>query len=88
MKAVRFYKQGDIRVDDADKPTLEPGGLLVRVEACAICGTDMKMYLKGNPRIKPPQTIGHEFVGEIVEVGKDVAGYKTGERITMATSLS
>ena len=88
MKAVRFYDKGDIRVEDAPKPQLEAGGLLVKVEGCAICGTDIKMYLKGNPRIKPPQVIGHEFVGEIVEVGKDAAGYEVGERITMATSIS
>ena len=72
MKAVRFYKQGDIRVEDVAVPKVEPGGLLVKIEACAICGTDLKMYLSGNPRIKPPQTIGHELVGEIVEVGEGV----------------
>lgn len=88
MKAIRFYKQGDIRLDVVDKPQVERGGLLVKVEACAICGTDLKMYLKGNPRVKPPQIIGHEFVGEIVEAGKDVEGYAIGERVTMATSIS
>lgn len=88
MKAVRFYKQQDIRVEDIAQPRPQPGGLLVKVEACAICGTDLKMYSKGNPRIKPPQTIGHEFVGEIVEVGKDVKGYHVGEKVTMATSIS
>ena len=69
MKAVRFYAQNDIRVEEIDIPKPEVGGLLVKVEACAICGTDLKMYLKGNPRVKPPQTIGHEFVGKIVELG-------------------
>ena len=88
MKAVRFYDAGDIRVEDAPMPQLEVGGLLVKVEGCAICGTDLKMYLNGNPRIKPPQVIGHEFVGQIVEVGKEVSGYEVGERVTMATSIS
>lgn len=88
MKAVRFYAQNDIRVEEIDAPKPEAGGLLVKVEACAICGTDLKMYLKGNPRVKPPQTIGHEFVGKIVEIGKDVDGFSVGERVTMATSIS
>ena len=88
MKAVRFYDQGDIRVEEIEMPRHEPEGLLVKVKACAICGTDLKMYLKGNPRVKPPQTIGHEFVGEIVQVGKNVVDFAVGERITMATSIS
>jgi L-iditol 2-dehydrogenase len=88
MKAVRFYEKGDIRIEDVSVPKTERGGLLVKVEACAICGTDLKMYLEGNPRIQPPETIGHEFVGEIVEVGKEVDGYRVGERVTMATSIS
>ncbi|MHB9071632.1 MAG: alcohol dehydrogenase catalytic domain-containing protein [Sedimentisphaerales bacterium] len=88
MKAVRFYDKGDIRVEDIAVPEIENGGLLVKVEACAICGTDLKMYLSGNPRVKPPQTIGHEFVGEIVKIGDDVRGFAAGERITMATSIS
>lgn len=88
MKAVRFYAQSDIRIEDIDVPKPDAGGLLVKVDACAICGTDLKMYLKGDARVKPGQIIGHEFVGEIVEVGKDATGYSTGERVTMATSIS
>ena len=88
MKAVRFYDKGDIRVEDIDVPQVEAGGLLAKVEACAICGTDIKMYSSGNPRITPPQTIGHEFVAEIVEVGKGVDNFKVGQRVTMATSIS
>ena len=65
MKAIRFYGKQDIRIEDIPPPNPESGGLLVKVQACTICGTDLKMYLKGNPRVTPPQTIGHEFVGEI-----------------------
>jgi L-iditol 2-dehydrogenase len=88
MKAVRFYGKGDIRVEDISIPEVERQGLLVKIEACAICGTDLKMYLSGNPRVKPPQTIGHEFVGQIVAIGADVDGFAVGERVTMATSIS
>lgn len=88
MKAVRFYDKQDIRIEDIDVPKPEAGGLLVKIEACTICGTDLKMYHKGNPRIKPPQTIGHEFVGNIVEIGKGTDGFSVGERVTMATSIS
>ena len=88
MKAVRYYGKEDLRVEDIAKPKPEKGGLLVKVEACAICGTDLKAYFSGNPRIKPPQTIGHEFVGEIVERGADTKNFAVGDRVTMATSIS
>jgi len=88
MKAVVFYGPHNIRIEDVPDPQVEPGGLLVKVEACAICGSDLKAYLFGNPRIHPPQVLGHEFVGEVVEVGKGVEGFKAGDKVTMATSIS
>jgi len=88
MKAIRYYGKRDIRFEEIPVPLCEPGGLLVRVESCAICGTDVKAWLVGDPRIPEGQVIGHEFVGRIVEVGSDVAGWAAGERVTMATSLS
>ena len=88
MKAVRYYGKEDLRVEDIAQPRPEKGGLLVKVQACAICGTDLKAYFSGNPRIKPPQTVGHEFVGEIIELGPDTKGFAVGERVTMATSIS
>ena len=88
MKAIRFYDKGDIRLEEVAIPQVEAGGLLVKVQACAICGTDLKMYLAGNPRVKPPQTIGHEFVGEIVELGEGTQDFSVGQRVTMATSIS
>ena len=88
MKSVRYYGPEDVRIEDIPVPRIEPGGILVKIEACAICGTDFKAYYNGNPRIKPPQTLGHEFVGKIVEVASEVKDFKVGERVTMATSIS
>ena len=53
MKAVRYYGKEDLRVEDIAQPTPEKGGLLVKVEACAICGTDLKLY-KGQYTAKVP----------------------------------
>lgn len=61
-------------------PTITDGEVLVRIEACAICGTDIKSFNNGNPRIVPPQVMGHELCGEIVKLGKDVKNYKLGQR--------
>jgi L-iditol 2-dehydrogenase len=68
-------------------PDVGPGEVLVRVEACAICGTDIKSFHKGNPRIRPPMTMGHEFVGTVEAVGEGVRAPSTGARVVMATTI-
>ncbi|NLP00313.1 MAG: alcohol dehydrogenase catalytic domain-containing protein [Clostridiaceae bacterium] len=85
---VNFYAPGDVRIEEMKEiPITGEGEVLVKVEACAICGTDVKSFLVGNPRIKPPQVMGHEFCGTIVEIGKGVDNYSIGQRVTMATTI-
>lgn len=88
MQAVLYYAPGDIRVEDIPEPQAGPGELRVKVDACAVCGTDLKSYQHGNPRIKAPLPMGHEFTGLIDTVGARVAGFAVGDRIVMATSVS
>ena len=89
MKAVVYHAPGDIRVEDFPVPVCGETELLVKVDACAVCGTDLKSYKIGNPRVKPPQTIGHEFTGLIEQVGPNaVDNFAAGDRIVMATSIS
>jgi len=68
-------------------PPVGPGEVLVRVEACAICGTDVKSFHKGNPRIQPPMTMGHEFVGAVEAVGEGAPAPLLGARVVMATTI-
>jgi L-iditol 2-dehydrogenase len=82
-----YYKQEDIRVQPQERPTIKSGEVLVEVEAVAICGTDIKTYYSGNPRIVPPQTMGHEFCGTVIETAGDVDRWQIGTRITMATTI-
>lgn len=88
MKAIRYYAPLDVRVEEIPCPKTTPGEILVKVDACAICGSDLKTYKVGNPRMKPPITMGHEFTGLIVETAKDVPGFSLGDRVVMATSIS
>ncbi len=89
MKAVVYYAPGDIRVEDLPRPVCAADELLVQVDACAVCGTDLKTFKHGNPRIKPPLTMGHEFTGLVQEIGADVSGqFAIGDRVVMATSIS
>ncbi len=78
----------DVRVDEIPIPTINREEILIRVEACAVCGSDLKAFKLGNPRLNPPIVMGHEFTGVIAETGKNTIGFNEGERIVMSTSIS
>jgi L-iditol 2-dehydrogenase len=88
MNAAVYYGKGDVRFEKAPVPACREGELLVRIDACAVCGSDLKTFNSGNPRMKPPMVMGHEFTGLIETVGRAVKGFGAGERIVMATSIS
>ena len=88
MNAVVYYGKGDVRFEKVPVPECGEGELRVKIDACAVCGSDMKTFKNGNPRMKPPMVMGHEFSGLIEKAGKAVRGFGLGERIVMATSIS
>ncbi|WP_028747298.1 zinc-dependent alcohol dehydrogenase family protein [Rhizobium mesoamericanum] len=81
MKAVRLEATGKLVLRDVERPQPGIGELLVRVEACGICGTDRHLFLGEFPS-KPPVTLGHEFTGIIEEIGDGVSGFREGMRVT------
>jgi L-iditol 2-dehydrogenase len=88
MRAVVYHGKGDVRVERIPIPESGPGELRVKIDACAVCGSDQKTFNNGNPRMKPPITMGHEFTGLVETVGASVKGFRMGERVVMATSIS
>ena len=86
MKAVRFYAPQDIRLEEVETPKIGPDEILVKVEIALTCGTDVKMYRRGHPLVKPPLIFGHEFAGVVAEVGRNVTRFKEGQRIVAANS--
>lgn len=82
MKAARLYAPGDLRYEEVDIPQAKENEVLVRVKAVGICGSDpARVMLKGTYSF--PTTIGHEFAGEIVELGSSIESAKVGDRITI-----
>ena len=77
MKAVIVDDAGELTVADAPTPALEGGDLLIRVGACGICGSDLHVA-HGLP---PGSIMGHEFSGEVIEVGPGVDAWRTGDRV-------
>ncbi len=88
MKAAVYYGPGDIRVEQRPEPKPTNENIIVKIHCCAICGTDLKLATVGNPRCHPPRIIGHEMVGSITHVGKDIRGFSVNERITLATTVA
>ena len=87
-QAIVYHGPQDVRVEQVAMPRCAEDELLVRVDACAVCGSDLKAYRSGNPRIRPPKVMGHEFTGRIETIGSRVCGFALGERVVMATSVS
>lgn len=81
MKAVRLEATGKLFLREVEKPVPGPGDLLVRIEACGICGTDRHLF-HGEFPSRPPLTLGHEFAGIIEAIGPDVIGFRPGMRVT------
>ena len=85
MKAAVFHKPGDaLTIETVPQPTISDREMLVKVSHCGICGTDIHASREG-PFMAPPETIfGHEFTGEIVEIGNALEGgaFTIGDRIT------
>lgn len=86
MKAAFYPGQGKPIVIE-ELPDLEPGpgDLIIEVHRCGVCGSDLSMT-RGEMWDYPPGPVGHEYAGEIVAVGRDVEGFRTGERITTMPS--
>lgn len=85
MKALRWHARKDLRYDDIPEPAPAPGQLKIKVSLTGICGTDMKEYASGPVMIPPdkvPLTMGHEFVGYVVELGEGVTGFDIGDRVS------
>lgn len=99
MKVARWYGQRDIRVETAPIPSPKAHQVKIAIKYTGICGSDLHEYLGGPIFIptkdnhpysgqKAPITMGHEFAGEIVEVGSDVTDVQVGDRVTVEPILA
>jgi L-iditol 2-dehydrogenase len=88
MKAAMLFGVKDLRVKEIDKPEIELREVLVKIEAATTCGTDLKILQRGylDEIIRLPTVFGHEWAGEVVEVGKEVTWPEVGMRIRAGNS--
>lgn len=87
MKAVRMYGVKDLRLEEGiKKPVPKEDEVLLKIHAVGVCGSDIPRANKKSPHVLPI-TLGHEFSGEIVEVGSKVSELKENDRVTVAPLL-
>jgi threonine dehydrogenase-like Zn-dependent dehydrogenase len=88
MKAVVFHGVGDIRLETVRDPKIEePTDALIRITASAICGTDLHFIRGTLSGMQPGTILGHEAVGVIEEVGKDVRNLRKGDRVVVPSTI-
>jgi threonine dehydrogenase-like Zn-dependent dehydrogenase len=89
MKALVWHGKEDIRCDTVSDPEIEhPRDAIVKVTSCAICGSDLHLFHNYIPAMLPGDIMGHEMMGEVVEVGSGVNGHlKKGDRIVVPFTI-
>lgn len=87
MLALVLEEVGKLVLKEIKDPEVVPGSVLVKLHACAICGSDVRIVNYGNPRVKVPAILGHESAGEVVAVGEGVTKFKVGDRVAIGSDV-
>lgn len=88
MKSIQYRGPGDIKFEEVSIKPPEEGEVLVKIESALTCGTDVKTFKRGHPVLikQIPSGFGHEFAGTVARLGKNVQGFKPGDRVVAANS--
>ena len=89
MKALCWHGRNDVRIDNVPDPTiLNPRDAIIKVTATAICGSDLHLYNGFIPTLMEGDILGHEFMGEVVELGSEVKNLKKGDRVVVPFTIA
>lgn len=89
MKALCWHGTGDVRIDTVPDPKIvDPGDVLVRITSTAICGSDLHLFDGFMPTMEKGDVLGHEPMGEVIEVGRGVKRLKKGDRIVIPFTIA
>src|SRR5207248_10031202 len=89
MKALCWMGKEDVRIENVPDPKImNPRDAIVKITATAICGSDLHLYDGFIPTMEPGDILGHEFMGEVVEVGPAVKNLKVGDRVVVPFTIA
>ncbi|MCX7026683.1 MAG: alcohol dehydrogenase catalytic domain-containing protein [Spirochaetes bacterium] len=87
MKAFTYLEDKKMSLRESERPRAKDDSAVVKIVSAAICGTDLRTYRFGSERIAAPRIIGHEACGVIQEIGKNVIGFKPGDRVMTVPAI-
>lgn len=87
MSAAVLYGSNDLRLEKVLIPVATAGSMVIKVDACAICGSDLRILRHGNSRIDGPRVIGHEVSGTVAFVGDGVTRFKVGDKVSVGADI-
>lgn len=88
MRALRWYGTGDVRVENVPDPTIQDSrDAIIKITSTAICGSDLHLYDGYMPTMEKGDILGHENMGEVVEVGKGVTNLKVGDKVVVPFTI-
>jgi L-iditol 2-dehydrogenase len=87
MLAYVYDQTGKLSLHEEPQPVPQEDNAIIQVQACSICGTDLRTYLHRSSKIFPPRIIGHEVCGRITAVGQQIQGFSVGDRVTVAPAI-
>lgn len=89
MKALTWHGKGDMRCEEVPDPRIEhPRDVVIKVTSCAICGSDLHIYNGVIPEMHKGDVIGHETMGEVMEVGHECTNLKVGDRVVVPFTIA
>ncbi|SCY66615.1 zinc-dependent alcohol dehydrogenase [Paracoccus tibetensis] len=89
MRALTWHGKGDIRYDKVDDPTIEePDDIIIKVTACAICGSDLHLMDGCMPTMESGDVLGHETMGEVIETGGAHSKFRKGDRVVVPFNIA
>ena len=89
MRALCWHGKGDVRVDTVPDPKIQhPRDAIIKITACAICGSDLHLLDGYQPTMESGDILGHENMGEVVEVGSEVTNLRNGDRVVVPFTIS
>jgi threonine dehydrogenase-like Zn-dependent dehydrogenase len=89
MRALCWPGKGDVRVDTVPDPKIEhPRDAIIKITACAICGSDLHLLNGYQPTMESGDILGHENMGEVIELGTEISNLKVGDRVVVPFTIS
>ena len=89
MRALCWHGKGDVRVDTVPDPKLQhPRDAIIKITACAICGSDLHLLDGYQPTMESGDILGHENMGEVIELGAEVTNLRIGDRVVVPFTIS